>query len=117
MPHLLAVDTGFPSCEAGGVQTPAHSSRSTQCVAATLVVATMASEGKQYEITVAGRINDPAFQQARVLARFLATENSNVTTTAVAMVESDWEAYVTKKGRVRRCRSPLCGWFVCAHTC
>lgn len=58
------------------------------------------SESKTYAITVAGRINDAAYHQARVLARFLSQENSNVTATPVALTESEWEEYSRKKGKL-----------------
>ena len=61
----------------------------------------MSGERKTYDVTVAGRINDAQFHQARVLARFLATENSSVTTSSIALTETEWEEYVAEKRRVR----------------
>jgi len=63
---------------------------------------------KAYRLTVAGRLNDPQFQQARVLARFLASENSQVATSSIALMESEWEVYAKEKGRVRVCVA--CWW-------
>lgn len=55
--------------------------------------------GTAITITVAGKIDDPAFQQARVVTENLCAVRAEITAEIVEMVEAEWSYYIEEKGR------------------
>lgn len=55
--------------------------------------------GPEITITVAGKIDDEAFQQARVITENLCAVRAEITGDIVEMVEAEWDYYIEEKGR------------------
>jgi cyclophilin family peptidyl-prolyl cis-trans isomerase len=55
--------------------------------------------GPAITITVAGKIDDEAFQQARVITENLCAVRAEITGDIVEMVEAEWDYYIEEKGR------------------
>lgn len=55
--------------------------------------------GAPITITVAGKISDPTFQQARIITENLCAVRTEITGDIVEMVEAEWDYYVEEKGR------------------
>ena len=68
---------------------------------ATLPREEIASKAAAIELCVTGRIDDAGFQMARVLARSVAEEQTHVTVTSKALVETEWAQWLRETLPVR----------------